>query len=143
MAKYPLFTVLSWAESLYQRLHGWQVDGGPGQPGPLLSRGFAQLFAASLIRDLAEHVGDARAAETLRKRGRDLLASGAASVARDPDGVGPPWFDPSGPFPWPPKKFGEHGSIFESLKPGAMDQVIVTLATRLADLSTGAARQPG
>lgn len=133
MSKSPFVATLSWAETLYQLLHGFQVDGGPGQPGPVLSREAGQIAAAGVLRQIAGQIRDAKLAAEVRKLGLDLAERGTAELVRAFNGDGPPWTDLPFPFPWPPKKFDPRVSVFDGLKPGALDTALAGVAHRLAD----------
>jgi hypothetical protein len=137
MPRTTIAATLSVAEALHQILKGWHVDGGPGQPGPLFSQAFGRVLAASVIRELSTHIHDPRLASRVKSLGHDLIERGAGElVAGYKDGDTPlvdfPW-----PLPWPPKKFDPNTSIFEGLKPGALDEVLSELAHHLAATATG------
>lgn len=126
-----VYAILSKAESLKQLLHGWHVDGGPGQPGPL-SRDMVRVVAAGVIRDLAAQIEAPRTAATTRKLGLDLLKRGTAGLVAGYDGEGPPWIDYPWPLPWPPKTFDPAASIFGGLRAGALDTLLASAARQVA-----------
>lgn len=139
MSRHTAYATLSWAETLYQIMHGYHVDGGPGQPGPVVSRDWATVIAGEIIRDMALHIRGERLAEEIKDLGRSLVRRGAEEVVNNAESDGPPWTDLPFPFPWPPKKFSPRDSVFGGLEPGALDHVLAGAAYQLADAATAGA----
>jgi hypothetical protein len=130
------FATLTRAETLYQIIHGYYVDGGPAQPGPVLSGDITRVIAGEVIRDLALHIRTGRLQADVRELAIDLIRRGADEVIGNAESDGPPWTDLPFPFPWPPKKFSPRDSVFGGLEPGALDDVLAGVAYRLADAAT-------
>lgn len=124
MAHYTAYAALSWAETLYQMLHGHHFDGGPGQPGPSWPRERLRRVGGGIVEALGEHIRDAGKAETVKQLGRELSG-------RDPGE--PPPLSEGPPYPYPPKKFDARDSVFGGLRAGALDGVLVAVAQRLAE----------
>lgn len=136
MSNHTPSAILSRAETLYQIIKGYYVDGGPGQPGPLLSGDITKVIAGEVIRDLALHIRAERLQTDVRDLAINLIRRGADEVISNAESDGPPWTDLPFPFPWPPKKFSPRDSVFGGLAQGALDDVLAGVAYHLADAAT-------
>lgn len=140
--------ILYWAEALYQRLHGFDHDGRPGQPGPPAIDGATRIAAAEVLRIIAGNIREAKAAREVKTLSLGLAERGAGELIRGwPDDVEPPRpglpTGPVDPHPYyPPKKLEWRQSVFEGVAPGAVDQLLLGVARRLADAASAPVAAP-
>jgi len=94
------------------KYHPEWVDGGPGQPGPVLRTALTEYAIAGLVREVSAKVASKEFASTLQQTAKDLVAEAArkltsdfAATAEDPDDICPPYWHH---FPPPPPR-GDSG----------------------------------
>lgn len=79
------------------------VDGGPGQPGPVLRVALADSVVAELLRDISAALRDSEFAAKVREIGKELAtraSSGMVAGWEDGDDICPPYRH-FGPIPQP------------------------------------------
>lgn len=148
MPKVPAHLVFQKIDIL-KRFHPEHVDGGPGQPGPVLSRSLRNYLISTVLRDMAGLVRNAGLAEDIRTLAHRMAERAVSGMLAgwDNDDICPPWRHPlPGPHPW----WAEAGLVdqgafswLNDAPRGALDAVIAhgvrTLATLAGDAATGRA----
>lgn len=115
------------------------VDGGPGQPGPLINEAIVDYMVAGVLRDIAKSVSHKDVKQQALRLSKSIVAGSAAGLVAGwewGDDLCPPWPKPFPlPFPWPwPDPDPE--PWWDTMK-GAMNDVVLAQGMRsLAGLTS-------
>ncbi len=133
---------------ILKHFHPEWVDGGPGQPGPLLSKSMRDFLVSGVIRDMAGLVGDRVVARELRGVAQGMAKAAVGGLLagwEEGDDLCPPWRFPvpgPGPHPW----WLENGLLdrgeltwLDTAPRGALDQLVAFGVRELASLASDAA----
>ncbi len=122
------------------------VDGGPGQPGPILRVAVADYAVAEVARTIGQNLSNRELGTKLQTAGRELAqesSRGLVSSYDEGDDICPPWYW-GRPVPHPhdpgPLSFLEPDPHpwLQHLTPALNDVLLATALRQLASLTTNA-----
>lgn len=136
---------------ILKRFHPEWVDGGPGQPGPVVSKALRDFLISGVIRDLAGLVGNAGVAREMHAVAQGMAKHAVGGLLAgwdDGDDLCPPWRWPFGgpkPRPGPDPWWFEVGLLdrgdfawLDAAPKGSLDPVIAFGVRQLAAMASDA-----
>jgi hypothetical protein len=112
------------------------VDGGPGQPGPLINEAIVDYMVAGVLRDIGKSVSHKEVKQQVLRLSKGMVERSSAGLVAGwelGDDICPPWPWPRPkPFPWPfpwPWPGPDPDPWWDTMK-GAMNDVVLAQGLR-------------